>query len=44
MRTHRSVSRHARDVVGSSFFLGVVTLSNTVDNSRKVAMYGDYPQ
>jgi hypothetical protein len=44
MGTNRSVSRCARDVVGSSFFSGAVTLSNTVDDSRKVAMYGDCPQ
>jgi hypothetical protein len=41
---HRSVIRRAGDVVGSSFFLGAVTLSNAVDHSRKVATYGDYPQ
>jgi hypothetical protein len=32
MGTHRLVSRHAGDVVVSSFFAGAVTLSNTVDD------------
>jgi hypothetical protein len=31
----RSVSRRAEDVIGSFFFSGVVTLSNTIDNSVK---------
>jgi hypothetical protein len=31
METRRSVSRRAGDVVGNSFFSGVVTLSNSVD-------------
>jgi hypothetical protein len=38
--THILVSCCARDVVGSPFYSGVVTLSNTVDNSRNVAAYG----
>jgi hypothetical protein len=33
METRRLVSRRAGDVVGSSFFSGAVTLSNTVDDS-----------
>jgi hypothetical protein len=44
MGTHRSVSQHARDVVGSSFFSGAVTLFNVVNDSRKVTTYGDCPQ
>jgi hypothetical protein len=40
MGTHRSVSRCAEDVVGSSFFSGAVTLSNSVGDSRKVAIRG----
>jgi hypothetical protein len=40
MGTHRSVSRRARDVVGSSFFLGTVTLSNSVGDSQKVTIHG----
>jgi hypothetical protein len=32
MGTRGSVSRHARDVVGSSFFSVAVTLSNAVDD------------
>jgi hypothetical protein len=35
MGTHRSVSQRARDVVGNSFFLGAVTLSNSVDDFVK---------
>jgi hypothetical protein len=38
MGTHRSVSRRAGDVVGSSFLSGAVTLSNSVGDSRKVAI------
>jgi hypothetical protein len=30
MGTGRSVSRRAQDIVGNSFFLGVVTLSDSV--------------
>jgi hypothetical protein len=30
MGTHRSVSQRAGDVVRNSFFLGVVTLSNSI--------------
>jgi hypothetical protein len=37
MGIHRSISQHAGDVVGSSFFLGAVTLSNAIDGSQKVA-------
>jgi 3-dehydroquinate dehydratase len=33
MGTHKSVSRCAGVVVGSSFFFGAVTLSNAVDDS-----------
>jgi hypothetical protein len=33
MGTHRSVSWRAGDVVGNSFFSGVVTLSNSIDDS-----------
>jgi hypothetical protein len=35
MGTCGSVSRCAGDVVGSSFFLEVIALSNVVDNSMK---------
>jgi hypothetical protein len=44
MGTHISVNRRAEDVVRSSLFLGVVTLSNAIDDSRKVVTYGDCPQ
>jgi hypothetical protein len=40
MGTHRSVSRCAGDVVESSFFSGAVTLSNSIGDSRKVAIRG----
>jgi hypothetical protein len=40
MGTHRSVSRHVGDVVRSSFFSRVVTLSNYVGDSRKAAICG----
>jgi hypothetical protein len=39
-----SVSQRARDVVMSSFFSVAMTLSNTVDDLRKVVIYGDCPQ
>jgi hypothetical protein len=36
MGTHRSINRHAEDVVGNSFFFsGAVTLSNSVDDFVK---------
>jgi hypothetical protein len=38
MGTRRSVSRCAGDVVGSSFFSGAMTLSNSVGDSRKVVI------
>jgi hypothetical protein len=38
METRRSVSRRAEDVVRSSFFSGLVTLSNFVGDSRKVSI------
>jgi hypothetical protein len=44
MTTRKSVSRRAGDVAGSSFFSRAVTLSNTVDDSQKFAMYGNCPQ
>jgi hypothetical protein len=37
METCRSVSRCVGDVVENSFFSGIVTLSNSVGNSQKVA-------
>jgi hypothetical protein len=40
MGTHRSISRRAGDVVGNSFFLEAVTLSNSDNDSRKVAIRG----
>jgi hypothetical protein len=44
METRRLGSLHAGDVVRSFFFSGVVTLSNAVDDSRKVTTYEDCPQ
>jgi hypothetical protein len=38
MGTRRSISRRAGDVVRNSFFSRVVTLSNSVDGKRKIAM------
>jgi hypothetical protein len=38
MGTHRSVSCRAGDVVGNSFFSGAVTLSNSIGDSRMVAI------
>jgi hypothetical protein len=40
MGTRRSVSRRAENIVGSSFFSGVVTPSNSIGGSRKVAIRG----
>jgi hypothetical protein len=40
METHRSVSWRAGDIVRNSFFLGAVTLSNSIGDSRKVAIHG----
>jgi hypothetical protein len=39
MGTRRSVSRRVGDVVENSFFSRVVTLSNSVGDSRKVDMH-----
>jgi hypothetical protein len=40
MGTHRSVSRHAGNVVRNSFFSGAVTLSNSVGDSQNVDICG----
>jgi hypothetical protein len=40
MGTHKSVSRCVGDVVGVFFFLGAVILSNSIDDSRNVAIRG----
>jgi hypothetical protein len=40
MGTHKSVNRCVGDVVKNFFFSGAVTLSNSIDNSQKVAMHG----
>jgi hypothetical protein len=41
MGTCRSVNRRAGNIVGSSFFSGVVTPSNSIGGSRML-LYADY--
>jgi hypothetical protein len=40
MGTRKSISQRVGDVVKSSFFSGIVTLSNSIDDSQKVAICG----